>query len=63
MSRGGVYYSVYDKIETHEDFNKTTREADTMIVVLYFDDSVIDQMAEMLGIECRISKYDIMKPF
>ena len=34
-----------------------------MIVVLYFDDSVIDLMGEILGIECRLSKYDCMMPF
>mmetsp|Transcript_4213 Transcript_4213/g.5237 ORF Transcript_4213/g.5237 Transcript_4213/m.5237 type:complete len:88 (-) Transcript_4213:2273-2536(-) len=55
VSRGGVYYSIYDKIETPEDFNKMTRSMDTMMVVLYFDDSVIDLMGEILNIECRLS--------
>jgi len=63
VSRGGVYYSIYDNIETPEDFYKTKRAADTMVVVLYFDDSVIDLMGEILGIECRLSKYDCMMPF
>ena len=26
VSRGGVYYSIYDKIETPDDLNKTTRD-------------------------------------
>ena len=34
-----------------------------MMVVLYFDDSVIDLMAEILQIECRVSKYDCKLPF
>ena len=63
MARGGVYYSIYDQINTQDDFNKTTRTHDTMMVVLYFDDSVIDLMGEILGIECRLSKYDCMLPF
>jgi hypothetical protein len=58
VNRGGVYYSIYDKIEDEGDFNKTTRSTDTMMIVLYFDDSVIDLMGEILGIECRLSKYD-----
>ena len=28
------------------------------MVVLYFDDSVIDLMGEILNVECRLSKYD-----
>lgn len=63
VNRGGVYYSIYDKIESQEDFNKTTRSHDTMMIVLYFDDSVIDLMGEILGIECRLSKYDCQLPF
>ena len=34
-----------------------------MMIVLYFDDSVIDLMGEILGIECRLSKYDCQLPF
>lgn len=63
LSRGGVYYSIFDKIACAEDFEKTSREADTMMVVLYFDDSVIDLMGEILNIECRLSKYNCVLPF
>ena len=65
VSRGGVYYSIFDKIEAPEDFNKshTERGTDTMMVVLYFDDSVIDLMGEILNVECRLSKYDCQQPF
>lgn len=63
VERGGVYYSIYDKIESDEDFNKETRGSDQMMLVLYFDDSVIDTMAEIINIECRLSKYDCQLPF
>ena len=58
VSRGGVFYSIYDKVETDEDFNKIVRTSDTMMVVLYFDDSVIDLMGEILKVECRLSRHD-----
>ena len=63
VSRGGVYYAVYDKIEVPDDFIKTTRDQDTMIIVLFFDDSVIDLMGEILDVECRLSKYDCALPY
>ena len=34
-----------------------------MMVVLYFDDSVLDTMAEIIHLECRLSKYDCQLPF
>ena len=34
-----------------------------MMVVLYFDDSVLDTMAEIINIECRLSKFDCKLPF
>jgi hypothetical protein len=55
VRRGGVYYSIFDKIETAEDFEKTHRGTDTMMVVLYFDDAVIDLMGEIMQLECRMS--------
>ena len=63
VSRGGVFYSIFDKIEKEEDFDKTERTTDTMMVVLYFDDSVVDLMGEILEIECRLSKFDCVLPF
>ena len=64
VSRGGIYYSVFDKVNSEEDFEKTDRGAsDTIILVLYFDDSVIDLMGEILEVECRLSKYDCTMPF
>ena len=59
VARGGVFYSIFDKIETPEDFMKTHRGADQMMIVLYFDDSVVDLMGEILNVECRLSKYDL----
>ena len=65
VSRGGVFYSIFDHVEKPEDFDKTneTRGSDTLIVVVYFDDSVIDLMGEILEVECRLSKYDCAQPF
>ena len=48
VSRGGVYYSIYDKVSKPDDFMKENRTSDLMMVVLYFDDSVVDLMAEIL---------------
>jgi len=58
-----VYYSIFDKIEDKDDFEKTHRGNDLMMIVLYFDDAVIDLMGEILEIECRLSKYDCKLPF
>ena len=55
VSRGGIYYSIFDKIEKDEDFYKEERGSDTMMVVLYFDDSVVDLMGEILKVDCRLS--------
>ena len=63
VSRGGVYYSIYDKVEAPEDFDKSERSTDTMMIVLYFDDSVIDLMGEILQVDCRLSKFDCAMPF
>ena len=63
VSRGGVYYSIYDQIQKPDDFNKTTRDRDLIIIVLFFDDSVIDLMGEILKVNCRLSSYDCVLPF
>ena len=56
VKKGGIFYSIYDKVEELTDFEKVERGSDTMIVVIYFDDSAIDLMGEILKVECRISK-------
>ena len=57
--RGGIYYSLYDHISDPSDFVKTHWDKDEIVmVVLYFDDAVIDLMGEILNVECRMSKYD-----
>ena len=58
VSRGGVFYSIYNKIEKDEDFDTNKTGSETMMVVLYFDDSVIDLMGEILNVQCRLSKHD-----
>ena len=50
VAGGGVFYSIFDKIEKPEDFEKTERGSDTMMVVLYFDDSVVDLRGEIMGV-------------
>ena len=34
-----------------------------MMVVLYFDDSVIDLMGEIMNVECRLSQFNLTQPF
>ena len=63
VSRGGVFYSIYNKVESEEDFEANKTGAETMLVVLYFDDSVIDLMGEILNVQCRLSKHDCQQPF
>ena len=63
VSRGGVYYSIFDKVSCPEDFDKVSKDADKVIFVLYFDDSVIDLMGEILNVQTRLSKYDCQQPF
>ena len=63
VRRGGVFYSIFPKVSSAEDFFKEDRGTDPMMVVLYFDDSFIDMMGEILKIECRISQYDCSAKF
>ena len=42
---------------------KEFRGSDLMMVVLYFDDSVVDLMAEINGVECRLSQHNLTQPF
>ena len=63
VSRGGIYYSIFPKVDEPVDFYKEDRGSDTMMVVLYFDDSVIDLMGEILKVECRLSMYDCSARF
>lgn len=61
--RGGVYYSIFRKVNDVADFDKPIGEHDTMMVVLYYDDAVIDLMGEIMQLECRVSKADCQLPF
>ena len=63
VRRGGVFYSIFPKVSTPEDFHKEDRGMDTMMVVLYFDDAIIDMMGEILKVECRISQFDCSARF
>ena len=63
VRRGGVFYSIFPKVSTPEDFTKEDRGTDKMMVVLYFDDAVIDMMGEILKVDCRISQFDCSAKF
>ena len=63
VARGGVYYSIYKMVDEQEDFDKLPTGTETMMIVLYFEDAVIDMMGEMLKVECRLSRYDCNMPF
>ena len=53
MRRGGVYFSVYDR----------EGQDNLLSIVMYFDDAVLDLMAEILEVNCRMSNYNIMTEF
>ena len=53
IREGGVYYSAFDKLNDPE----------AKILVLYFDDSLIDLMAEFKGVKCRMSNFDVLAEF
>ena len=50
---GGIFYSTYER-----DDNE-----DQMIVVIYFDDILIDLMGELLDMQCRLSINDCNATF
>lgn len=50
---GGVFYSVYDR-------DNSTDEA---IVLVYFDDIMLDLMGELLEVQCRLSIHDLNTEF
>ena len=50
---GGVYFSVFE----------TNSDTDRRVVVLYFDDSLIDMMAEIQGVKARLSNYPVLTEF
>jgi len=47
LIQGGVYISVHNYIQNEDDWTRQFRGNDKMIMVLYFDDSVLDLMAEI----------------
>jgi len=65
VSRGGLFYSIFAKVEAPGDLmvGKTRLAEDVMMVVLYFSDSEIDLMAEILGVQCRLASHDTQLPY
>ncbi len=53
MKSGGIYYSYYDRKDNEEE----------LIVVIYVDDILLDVMAELLKVKCRMSNHKILMDF
>lgn len=63
-SEGGIFYQVYNKVESEEDINKRDILADEPVkVVIFIDDNKLDTMAELLKVETRLKNYDCTLPF
>ena len=54
LRSGGIYYSSYDKDGS---------DGDECILVVYVDDTLLDVMAELLKVRCRMSAHKIMLDF
>ena len=63
FERGGVYYKIYNKIDAEEDFLRSPKDVKKQILVIFFDDSVIDTMAERMKIKCKLAEFDVELPF
>jgi len=53
LKSGGIFYSTYDR-----DFCE-----DETIIVVYVDDTLLDVMAELLRVKCRMSEYKVQMEF
>ncbi len=53
MKSGGIYYASYVR----------KNNEDELIVVIYVDDILLDVMAELLKVKCRMSNHKIMMDF
>ena len=53
LREGNVFYIKVDKID----------DPDTVMIVLTFDDSLIDLLAEIQGIKCRLSSQPALADF
>jgi len=53
MKSGGIYYSTYP----------CDSNPDELIVVIYVDDTLLDVMAELLRVKCRVSSHKCMLEF
>ena len=50
---GGVYYSIYPRDDKDDEF----------VIVVYFDDIMLDLMGELLEVKCRLSIHDCNASF
>ena len=53
LRRGGVYFSIFDR---EGNDNKLS-------IVVYFEDSVLDLMAEISQVKCRMMNYNVYEEF
>jgi hypothetical protein len=64
VERGGVHYDVFDKLMSDEEKKKTVDDKDVLkYVVVYFEDSFLDLMAEVFHVKTRLSNFDCMVDF
>jgi len=54
LKSGGIYYSSYDKDDSNNE---------ELVVVIYVDDTLLDVMAELLKVRCRLSAHKLMVEF
>ena len=54
LKSGGIYYSTYDRDGS---------DGEELIVVVYVDDTLLDVMAELLKVKCRMSTHKVMLEF
>lgn len=55
IDKGGVYYEVFDRL--------LDKKKETCIVVIFFDDSMLDLMAETTKLKARMIDYDCRVEF
>ena len=55
VDKGGVYYEVFDRL--------LDRKKETCVVVLFFDDSILDLLAETQKLKARMIDYDCRVEF
>jgi len=63
VEQEGVYYGIYNTIDSADDFGKQTTGKENVRVVIFFDDAKIDLMGEKFKVMTRLKNYDCQMPF